>query len=281
MSWQDPLLSAMMVKRKEGINMEHGLSKMIFPDFFSRNADVYVESRPTYPDEMFAYLASIVPGHNLSWDCATGNGQAALGLTPYFHSIVATDASPEQIAKAKLHPKVTYLVAPAEQTTLKDGSVDLVTVAHALHWFDLDRFYAEVRRVVRPGGILACWTYHQRKVSPVVDAVVQRLYDAILGPFWPPGARHSEDGYRFLPFPFEAITPPTFPFIQKWDMNRLAAYMSTWSGTERYRNKTGRDPIGEIRDELTKAWGDPDQEREIAWTLFLRVGRLGSVSRCR
>ena len=142
-------------------------------------------------------------------------------------AVVATDASPQQITHARPHPKVTYLVAPAERTPLKDASVDLVTVALALHWFDHDRFYADVRRVVRPSGILACWTYHLQTVSPEVDAVVRRLYADILGPYWPPQVRHIEDGYRSLPFPFEEFTPPPFQLVQEWDMNRLAAYMGT------------------------------------------------------
>ena len=130
---------------------------MTFPDHFSDCADLYEASRPTYPDALFSYLASLVAAHDLAWDCATGNGQAALGLTPHFRAVVATDASPRQIAQAHPHPKVTYLVAPAERTPLPDGSVDLVTVATAFHWLDFPRFYGEVRRVAKPDGILARW----------------------------------------------------------------------------------------------------------------------------
>ena len=124
----------------------------------------------TYPDSLFAFLASLVPAHDLAWDCATGNGQAALGLTPHFRKIIATDASPRQIAQAHPHPKVTYLVAPAERTPLPDGLVDLVTVATAFHWLDFPRFYAEVRRVAKPDGILAAWGYKVPSVTPEVDA---------------------------------------------------------------------------------------------------------------
>jgi ubiquinone/menaquinone biosynthesis C-methylase UbiE len=247
---------------------------MTFPDYFSDHADRYEALRPTYPDALFAYLASLVPAHDLAWDCATGNGQAALGLTPHFDAVVATDASPQQIALAPPHPKVSYLVAPAERTPLKDGSVDLVTVALALHWFDLDRFYAEVRRVVRPGGVIACWTYHLQTVSPDVDAVVRRLYADILGPYWSPEVRHIENGYRSLPFPFEEITPPPFCLVQKWEMHRMVAFMGTWSGSQRYRKETGKDPLDAIRDELTAAWGDSYNVRMVAWGLHLRVGRV-------
>ena len=247
---------------------------MRFKDHFSDHADRYEAYRPTYPDALSAYLASLVSSYDLAWDCATGNGQAALALTPHFRAVVATDASPRQIAQARPHPKVTYLVAPAERTPLKDASVDLVTVALALHWFDLDLFYEEVRRVVRPGGVLACWTYHLQTVSPEVDAVVRRLYADILGPFWSPQIRHIEDGYRSLPFPFEEITPPRFCLVQEWDVNRLAALMGTWSASQRFRKETGRDALDEVRDELAAAWGDPSREREVAWDLHVRVGRV-------
>jgi ubiquinone/menaquinone biosynthesis C-methylase UbiE len=247
---------------------------MTFPDHFSDHADRYEAYRPTYPDALFACLASLAPAHDLAWDCATGNGQAAVVLTPHFDAVLATDASPQQIAQAHPHPKVTYLVAPAERTPLRDASVDLVTVASALHWLDHERFYAEVRRVVRPGGVLAGWTYHIQTVSHEVDAVVRRLYADILGPFWSPQIRHIEDGYRSLPFPFEEVTPPRFRLVQTWDMYRVVAYMGTWSGSQQFRKETGRDALDEIRNELVAAWGDPSEEREVVWDLHLRVGRV-------
>lgn len=247
---------------------------MTFPDHFSDHADRYEAYRPTYPDALFAYLASLSPAKALAWDCATGNGQAALGLTPHFDGVIATDASPQQIALARPHPKVAYLVAPAERMPLRDALVDLVTVSLALHWLDLDRFYAEVRRVARPGGVLACWTYHLQTVSPEIDAVVRKLYADILGPYWSPQIRHIEDGYRSLPFPFEEVTPPSFRLTQNWDMDRLAAYMSTWSASQRFRKEAGRDALDEIRGELAAAWGEPSRVREVAWDLHLRVGRV-------
>src|SRR5271165_5154222 len=144
MLWQDPPPWAMMVKRVEATNMKLGPSEMDFPDHFSDHAHRYEACRPTYPDSRFAFLASLVPTHDLAWDCATGNGQAALGLTPHFRAIIATDASPQQLALASTHKQITYLVAPADRTPLPDGSVDLVTVASAFHWLDSPRFYGEV-----------------------------------------------------------------------------------------------------------------------------------------
>ena len=196
------------------------------------------------------------------------------GVSPHFDAVVATDASPQQIAQAHPHPKLSHLVAPAERTPLRDASVDLVTVAAALHWLDHDRFYAEVRRVVRPGGVFAGWGYKLQAVSPQIDAVVHRLDTEILGPYWLPQVRLVEQGYRTVPFPFEEIDAPTFALHQRWDLDHLIGCMSTWSASLRYRKVTGRDPIDPIRDDLAAAWGDPLREREVTWDLCLRVGRV-------
>ena len=230
--------------------------------------------RPTYPDSLFAYLASLVAAHDLAWDCATGNGQAALGLTPHFRAVVATDASPGQIAQAHPHPKVTYLIAPADRTPLPDGSVDLVTVASAFHWLDFPRFYGEVRRVAKPDGILACWGYKVLSVTPEVDAVVQRLDAEVLRHFWLPETRLAVEAYRTIPFPFDEIATPPFRMSHEWNLDQLTGFLGTWSASNRYRKQTGREPTDEIRDELAGAWGDPRQERQVAWDLFMRVGKV-------
>ena len=179
-----------------------------FKDHFSAHASAYARYRPRYPEALFAYLASLCPAHDLAWDCATGNGQAARSLTEHFARVVATDASADQLAHAAPHEQITYHVAPAAQSPLASHSADLVTVAQALHWLDLDAFYAEVRRVLKPGGVLAVWTYGLLRINPAVDAVIQRLYTDIVGAYWPPERRHVEDGYRALAFPFDAIEPP-------------------------------------------------------------------------
>ncbi len=254
--------------------MKPGPSEITFPDHFSDHADRYEAYRPTYPDSLFAYLASLVPAHDLAWDCATGNGQAALGLTPHFRTIIATDASPRQIAQAHPHPKVTYLVSPAERTPLPDGSVDLVTVATAFHWLDFPRFYGEVRRVAKPDGILACWGYKVLSVTPEVDAVIQRLDAEVLRHFWLPETRLAVEAYRTIPFPFDEIATPPFRMTHEWNLDQLTGFLGTWSASNRYRTQTGREPTDEIRDELAGAWGDPQQERQVAWDLLMRVGKV-------
>lgn len=246
-----------------------------FQTHFSALADTYARFRPGYPDALFEFLAELPPARTLVWDCATGSGQAATGLANHFDAVIATDASPEQIAAARSAPGVTYRVAPAEQSGLEDGSVDLVTVAQALHWFDLDAFYREVRRVLKPGGVLAVWSYNLLTVDGAVDAVIDRLYRDVLDPYWPPERIHVEQGYRDLPFPFPAVDAPDFAMETRWDLTQVLGYLNSWSATRRCNEATGRDVVGEIRPAMTEAWGAPQAEHMVRWPLVLRIGRYG------
>jgi len=246
-----------------------------FEDHFSRQAREYARYRPQYPSELFDYLASVAPAHRLAWDCGTGNGQAAQGLVRHFGRVVATDASADQLSQAIPHERIDYRVARAEAVGLKTGSVDLVTVAAAVHWFDLPRFYAEVRRVVAAGGVLAVWTYHQFEIAPPIDRVLTHFYAQVLGGYWPHGFHHVAEHYRTLPFPFDELTPPEFEMRSAWNLDQLAGFLKSWSATQRYREERGDDPVGVVWPALSKAWGQPDQARPIRWPLYLRVGRVG------
>src|SRR5690606_9022572 len=177
---------------------------------FGAVAADYAAFRPTYPDALFAWLADASPRRALAWDCATGNGQAALALAAHFDAVVATDVSAEQLAHAPPHPRVRYAVAPAEVSPLEDASADLVTVAQAFHWFGRDAFFAEAARVLRPGGLLAVWTYGLFESTPDVDRVVRRYHDEALDGYWSPARRLVDDGYASVAFPFEPVGAPPF-----------------------------------------------------------------------
>ncbi len=183
----------------------------MFKDHFSDQSGDYLRYRPSYPDALFAYLAEISPTRHLAWDCATGSGQAAQGLSAHFEKVIATDASAAQIDSAIPTANVHYRVASAESSGLPDHSVDLVTVAQALHWLDLERFYDEVRRVLKPGGLLAVWSYNLLRTDSAIDAQVDAFYSRTVGPYWPPERRWIENGYRDLPFPFPEMAPPRLP----------------------------------------------------------------------
>lgn len=244
-----------------------------FKDHFSTQASDYGRFRPDYPDALFAWLADLAPGRDLAHDVATGNGQGARQLAKHFTKVIASDASAAQIKEAVPHPSIDYRVAPAEASGLPDACVDLVAVAQAAHWFDLPRFNAEARRVLRPAGVLALWCYGLMRVTPAVDAVVGRLYGDILGDdYWPPERKLVERGYAGLPFPFERLATPAFAIERDWSLDHLTGYLGTWSAVTAYRRRNGADPLALVVDDLAAAWGQAAQRR-VAWPLALLVGR--------
>jgi ubiquinone/menaquinone biosynthesis C-methylase UbiE len=245
-----------------------------FADHFSGHAPDYRTYRPSYPPELFAFLRSLVPHGERVWDCGTGNGQAAVALAEHFSEVFATDASEEQIKQAEPHRNVTYAVAPAEKCPLPDASVDLVTVAQALHWFDFTRFYAEVRRVCRPGGLLAAWSYDLHTVGPDLDPILARLQEEFVGPYWPPERVYVSERYRTIPFPFADVPPPAFTLTADWTLPQMIGYMNTWSATKRFINEHGFNPVERLTPEFAAAWGEPMCVRRIRWPLTLRIGRV-------
>jgi SAM-dependent methyltransferase len=248
-------------------------------DHFSRVAVAYASFRPHYPDHLFTTLAQLAPGRKRAWDCATGSGQAAIALAQSFDHVLATDSSAAQVRQAGAHPRVSYAVARAEATSLADASVELITVAQALHWFDLDRFYDEARRVLTPGGVLAVWTYAKLQVDRgPIDAALGEFYTDIVGAYWPEERRLVETGYRTLPFPFEEISVDSPPMVASWSRSRLLGYVRTWSAVQRYVEATGEDPVPELAERVAAHWSDPAVSREIQWPLTVRAGRVGPTS---
>ncbi len=231
----------------------------------------YARSRPSYPAELFAWLAAVTPRHDLAWDCGCGSGQATVGLLPYFRRVIATDASETQIANAPPLEGVEWRVAVAEESGLDDDSVDAVIIAQALHWFDLDRFWPEVRRVIRPGGVVMALSYaHQQTGDAHLDRLLWRFTTETLAGYWPPERRHVDDGYATLSFPFEPLVPPGAAMTAHWDVGRQLGYLRSWSATRRAREVLGTDPVGPLEEPLRLAWGRG--EREVQWPLTIVAG---------
>jgi SAM-dependent methyltransferase len=245
---------------------------MSFKDHFSGHASAYAQFRPHYPESLFQYLATIAPARERAWDCATGNGQAAIGLTEYFHEVIATDASEQQIRNAETRPNISYRVAPAEASGLADSSIDLVTVAQALHWFDFPAFFSETNRVLRPGGIIAVWAYTLLKIAPQIDALVDRFYYVTTEPYWPPEWKIVEGRYRGIAFPFHELTPPSFQLQENWSLDQLLGYLRTWSATRRFISERGCDPVSGLEYEVLPKWGERKLARLVHWPLHLRIG---------
>jgi SAM-dependent methyltransferase len=249
-----------------------------FRDHFSDRASEYARRRPDYPPALFAALAQLAPGRGLAWDAGTGNGQAARGLAGYFHRVLATDASRSQLAQALAHERVAYVQAAEDGSGLLDGSVDLVTVAQAAHWFDLDRFYAEVARVLRPGGVLALWGYGLCQIAPAIDSIVQSFYEQVVGQWWPPERRHVEERYRLLGFPLPETPFPAVTMVHSWTLTEFLGYVGTWSAVSGYRKGRGEDPVPALGDQLRRVWDDPKKSRDVRWALFGRIGRNPDAS---
>ena len=245
-----------------------------FKDHFSGHADIYRAARPGYPAALYEWLATLPASRQRVWDAGCGNGQASVALAAQFESVIATDPSAEQIANAEAGAGVVYRVEPAESSSLETASVDLVTVAQALHWFDLPRFCAEVRRVAKPGAAIAVWTYGLCAISPEIDRIIARLYEEIVGPYWPPERRDIEDGYAKLPLPFESIATPDFTMQERWNRLQLCAYLRSWSATARFLAATGEDAVTMIEPGLAQAWGDAETVQAVRWPLTVHAGRI-------
>ncbi|WP_455199155.1 class I SAM-dependent methyltransferase [Kaarinaea lacus] len=256
-----------------------------FKDHFSDASDAYRVFRPGYPDELFTYLSSLTLDHELAWDCATGSGQTAMALSHHYSSVIGTDASQNQVEQAGQQEGVIYRVEKAEQSSFDDHSVDLVTVAQALHWFDIQAFITELKRVLKNGGVLAVWTYGllevkssinhviNSSISSAINDEINTLYGPVLEDYWPAERRMVEEAYQGIAFPFEEISTPAFHMETEWSLSQLLGYLGTWSAVKRYIADRGDDPVQQSATKLARLWGDPETRLPMQWPLTVRAWR--------
>ena len=256
---------------------------MSFKDHFSRHADLYAKARPHYPGALFDWVTAEAPARGCAWDAGCGNGQASVALAQRFERVIATDPSAQQLGNAVAHPRIEYRNEPLDfpakdgsgyHTSIDACSVDAVTIAQALHWFDLPAFVTEVRRVAKPGALFAAWCYANCSVTPAVDAVIAHLYDDVLGAYWSPERNLVDEGYASLDIPFAPVAAPAFEMRVDWTARQLLAYLTSWSAAQHYLKATGHDAIAAIADELFAAWPDPAHAQPVRWTLAIRAGRV-------
>lgn len=249
---------------------------MNYQQHFSDKSANYLQFRPDYPRALYEYLFTLTTSHQLAWDCGTGNGQAARELANYFDNVIATDISHAQLAVAIQKANIIYEVCPAEKTNIIDASVDLIAVAQALHWFDLPAFYEEVRRVLKPQGVLVAWCYSLGSITPEVDEVVRLLYDKMLGDhYWPPQRRYIDHAYSDILFPFPKLQTPQFAIKKALNLMEFIGYLNTWSAVKEFLKQTQQNPVALIFNELQNAWGEAKKVHEVTWPLHLLAGRKG------
>jgi ubiquinone/menaquinone biosynthesis C-methylase UbiE len=245
-----------------------------FIDNFSSQSKQYSSSRPTYPESLFEFLYTVTPQNNLAWDCATGNGQAAISLSKYFNKVIASDASKNQIRYAFQRQNIVYKLFQAENAELDNDSVDIVTVAQALHWFDFDKFYSNVKRVGKKDGIIAVWSYDMHKINPEIDKIIDKLNvdGEILGSYWDKEAKYVKEKYKTIAFPFEEISVPVFKTTLDWNLLQLWDYMKTWSSVKKYYSENKLDPLDLVKAEVKILWGNEFDKKQVTWNINIRVG---------
>ena len=242
-------------------------------DLFSSASDEYARYRPGYPASFFDYLNSLLPARQNAWDCGTGNGQVARELAKTFEAVYATDISAAQLQQALPAENIFYSVQPAEQTDFEDHIFDLVVVAQAIHWFDFDRFYAEVRRIAKKEALLCATGYGRPKISEPVDALINDFYENVIGPYWDAERHFIDEQYKTLPFPFPEMQAPEFENVLHWNLSQLIGYLNTWSAVKHFIKQNGFNPVDQLQRNLEKHW-PAEEVKEVCFPLLLRIGRI-------
>lgn len=240
-------------------------------DNFSVQSAGYAKFRPTYPQELYDFLFSIVSVQHTAWDCATGNGQVARKLAEHFTEVFGTDISQNQLSHAVQKDNITYLLESSDKSSFADQTFDLITVAQAIHWFDFEAFYAEVKRTLKPGGVLAVFGYGVMMIDEEVDPVIHKLYKSILGTHWDEERKFIDEGYLTIPFPFKELLAPEFFITTYWNFDQLIGYLNTWSAVQHYKKANDSSPLDLVSSELQEAWGDG--QKEVKFPILLRVGQ--------
>jgi len=243
-------------------------------DHFSKQSAIYKRFRPTYPSALFKWLSSLTEKHELAWDCATGNGQAAKDLALYFNRVIASDISDQQLAEAESHPRIHYVKAPGEHCPqISDHTVDLVIVAQAFHWLDAAQFFTEVTRVLKKEGMLAIWNYDWAEIDAKIDPILNRFGKELLQSYWPEEIKKRAKPAEIVDAGFHIISPPKFNLEVSWDFSQLRGYFDSWSATQIFKEKNNTDPFLQVAAELENAWGDLNSKKVVKWPLYLSVAK--------
>lgn len=240
-------------------------------DNFSGHADDYAKYRPSYPDEVYEFLKKNLSAFDKAWDCATGNGQVAKRLSEFFKHVEATDISSQQMTQAFKRPNINYSVQPAENVSFNNASFDLVIVGQAVHWFRFEKFYSEVKRCLKPDGMIVLMGYQLLSIDSETDKVIRHFYDDVIGSYWDEERRYLDENYRTIPFPFTEMKTPEFQITYSWTIEYFLGYLRTWSAVKHYENANQKDPVQIVENDLRKSFG---KENQVTFPIIFRAGRL-------
>ena len=242
-------------------------------DNFSSNSDDYKKFRPEYPSDVYDFIKSRLDCCEEAWDCGTGNGQVAGELAKFFGKVEATDISENQLKNAVEKVNIIYSIQPAEETKFKKDQFDLIICAQAVHWFDFDKFYAEVNRCLKPEGLLVIMGYGLFASTPEINQIISKFYNKIIGPYWDAERKYLDEEYQSIPFPFTEFETPEFYQVCDWDIEHLLGYLRTWSAVKHYKNKHHEDPVALIEHSLRQSFGN---KNKVAFPILLRMGKIKS-----
>jgi len=245
----------------------------IMKDNFSTQSDKYAKYRPTYPSNLFEFLNSKIQDKHNAWDCGTGNGQVAYELAKTFDNVFATDISQSQIDNALQAANISYSLQPAEKTNFDNGLFDLIVVAQAIHWFDFDKFYTEVKRTAKDNALLSVVGYGKFEISEQIDNVIADFYNNVICKYWDKERKYIDDNYKTIPFPFDEIQTPNFVNTQYWTLEHLIGYLNTWSAVKHFIKQNGYNPIDKLQKDIEQLWGN-EQTKQVHFPLLLRIGKL-------
>jgi len=241
-------------------------------DNFSRQAGVYAKYRPNYPTELFDFILQQISQKQNAWDCATGNGQTAKVLAGHFENVFATDISQKQIDNAWQARNIHYSVQPAEQTGFAGNTFDLITVSQALHWFNFEKFYTEVRRVGKKESWIAVWMYSLLRISAEIDKIVETYHFETLEKYWDSERKYVDNNYATVPFPFKELQTPGFAIEYYWTLEELEGYFNTWSALQKFMAANNHNPVPDIIKLIEPHW--KNDRMNILFPLLLRMGKI-------
>ncbi|MBX2896480.1 MAG: class I SAM-dependent methyltransferase [Cyclobacteriaceae bacterium] len=239
-------------------------------DLFSQHAPQYAQFRPVYPTELYDFIYTHVKHFTCAWDAGTGNGQAAQALAKKFKTVYATDISSTQLLEASRIKNIHYALG-AEVIDLPAASVDLITVAQAIHWFNFQKFFDCVKKIGTTNSILAVWGYGLLRINPTINLLIDDFYQAVIGSYWDIERKMIDEHYRTIPFPFQEIAAPPFSFSFRWSLAKVAGYLNTWSAVRKYIQINQTNPVDKLIPQLQPHWQD---NTEVTFPLFLRIGRV-------